>query len=329
MVDRATLNETTQIGLEGTPGTIVPADKLMSSLTILPSPEMDIKMFGPANQKFDSVSIINKESAVADVEGILDYNESIWPFSSIMGQTTPTGGPAYTWVFTMANSAPDDPATFTIEQGNAVTGDASRAGYGIFTEMEIQVSRDDTGITGSLMCQAMEPGITMTSSPDTIPLKPVMPRHWDVYIDDAFVGIGGTQMDRVFEATLHIGDRYNGVWPLKSSEASYAGHVETKPTVTLELKMEADAEGLALITALKAGDRKYVRLVATSGTDYITGTTPYSLTIDMACVVSDVGKLEDMDGVYTQPYTLSAVYESGWNGGQAIQVTVVNAISSL
>lgn len=329
MVDRATLNETTQIGLEGTPGTIVPADKLMSSLTILPSPEMDIKMFGPANQKFNSVSIINKESSIADVEGILDYNECIWPFSSIMGQTTPTGGPAYTWVFTMENTAPDDPATFTIEQGNAVSGHASRMGYGIFTEFTLQVSRDDTSASGSLMGQDMEPGITMTAAPDTIALKPVMPRHWDIYIDDAFVGIGGTQMDRVFEAVLTIGERYNGVWPLKSSEGSYAGHVETKPTVSIELTMEADDEGLALITALKAGDRKYVRLRATTGTDYITGTTPWSLTIDMAGVVSEVGPLEDNDGVYTQTYTLTAVYESGWNGGQAIQVTVVNEIASL
>lgn len=328
-IDRATLNETTQLGLETTPGTVVPANKLMSSLTILPTPELDIKLFGPANQKFNAVSIVNKESGMADLEGILDYNEVVFPLSSVMTQVTPTGGPAYTWVFGMSNNEPDDPATFTIEQGNAVSGHASRAGYGLVTEFTINVSRDDTSVGGSMMTQDQEPDIVMTASPDTIPLKPVMPRHWDVYIDDTFGGLGGTQMDRVFEFTLTIGDRFNPIWPLKSSEGSYAGHVETKPTVTAELRMEADDEGLAMITALKAGDRKYIRLVGTSGTDYITGTTPYSITIDMAGVVSDVGDLEDMDGVYGQTITLTAVFESGWGSGKAIEITVVNAIDAL
>jgi len=326
-LDRMTLFEKVQLGLETTRGVLVPANKLMTAMSIMVSPQTEIQRFAPAGIKFMTQSVLNKEWSRARVEGIPTYNEIVYALASIMGKTTPTGGPAYTWTFEMDYAAPDDPATYTIEQG--VAPNAMKAGYGLFTSFSIVAARGENSLAGEMMAQVVEDGITPTASPTSIALKPIIAKSWDLYADDTSGGLGGTRLGRAFRTEFRINDRYRMVWPLRSDQASYASHAEVRPTVEMMVRIEADDDAVELVRALKEGDSKYMRLVATSGTDYITGTTPYKFQTDFNGIVVAAGDLGDEDGVVTREFTLAAKLDTGWGSGRALQVQVVNDIGSL
>ena len=326
-VTRATLFEKVQIGLETTPGTQVPANKLMTAMSISLSPQTEIQKFRPAGIKFMSQSVLNKEWGRATVEGIPTYTEIIFPLASIMGQPVTTGGPAYTHTFEMTYDGPDDPATYTVEQG--VAPNAMKAGYGLFTSLTIVAARNENSLSGEMMTQIVEDGITPTASPDTVALKPIIAKSWDVYANDTVGAIGTTRLGNAFRVEFRINDRYRSKWPLRSDIDSYAGHVEVAPTVQLMVRVEADADAVAFVTALQQGDSKYIRLVSTSGTDYITGTTPWKFQVDFNGVVTEAAPLSDEDGVVTREFTFDAKLDTAWGGGRALQVVVVNEIASL
>ncbi|HXF54827.1 MAG TPA: hypothetical protein VNK52_11955, partial [Hyphomicrobiaceae bacterium] len=171
----------------------------------------------------------------------------------------------------------------------------------------------------------LQDGITMTASPTEIELVPVLPTQVDVYLDNTAAGIGTTKFTRVLSAELNISDRFGQVWPLDSSLSGFAAHVETEPTVTLALTLAADAQGMGPLTAMRNGDKRFIRLKAT-GPNIETG-NDYLFQIDMCGVVSEVGDFSDEDGVYAIQWTFRATYDSGW--GKAMEVQVDNKLSAL
>jgi hypothetical protein len=68
----------------------------------------------------------------------------------------------------------------------------------------------------------------------------------------------------------------------------------------------------------------------TGGTFLITAAPIYAvMTHDMACFVSDMAELTDVDGVYAVEYTLQVAEDTGWSSGTAQKVTLTNLISAL
>ena len=57
------------------------------------------------------------------------------------------------------------------------------------------------------------------------------------------------------------------------------------------------------------------------------GAYNYTLQIDLAGMVSDVGQFSDEDGLFAVEWTLQAVYDSAW--GNALEVAVINTLSTL
>lgn len=328
MAERSSLTQGVQLGLEATPGTSVPANKKFISIGVEPAVQVEPYRFRPMGQKFASLVVPGKEWVEADIAGVGNYSEIIWFLASVLnydGAPSVVDTTGQQWTFTPNASSEDTVKTFTVEQGGVVR--AHKFTHGLVTQLEITLTRDSCEISGTMLGQALQDGITMTASPTTPPETPMVPTDFDVYFDPTFGALGTTKLQRVLSVTLTIGDRFAPVWVLNSAEDSFVATVESEPTAEVTLLMEADAEGMAQLTQERAGTTKFLRVHGIS--DQLAGgtTQAYEFMWDAALKVKDVGDFSDEDGVYAIEYTFEQVYDPTW--GNAMQATVINKEATL
>lgn len=328
MPEVATVTRVVQVGVESTPGTSVAANKQLRSISLDAAIQTELQTLRAIGGKFPVASALGKEWVEADVGGFLTYTEIVYLLSSVLKSVTPTqisppSGLAYRWTFTPAQSSEDTVKTYTVECGSSAR--AHKFVYGLVTDLRIGFSREQIELGGAMLGRSLQDGITLTASPTTIEVVPVVPSAVNVYLDTTAAEIGTTQLTRVLSAELEISDRFGPVWTLDSSQTSFAAHVETEPQVTLKLIMEADASGMGPLAAMRNGDKRFIRVKAT-GPNIETG-NDYLFQIDMCGVVSEVGDFSDEDGVYAIQWTFRATYDSSW--GKAMEVQVVNKLSAL
>ncbi|MGI6376430.1 MAG: hypothetical protein GX601_06715 [Anaerolineales bacterium] len=326
MTERATLNQITQVGVETTPGNEAAANKLLQALTISPGIAVDVSRFRPAGGKFTTLAALGKEWVDARIEGQGCYNHLAYLFSSVLSFASPVkqgSTDAYKWTFTPAHSAADTIKTFTVEQGSDAR--AGKFTYGLVTQVGLRIDRSGVAVTGAMIGQAYQDGISMTGSPTAVDAQPIQPTEVDIYLDDTGTGIGTTKLARALRAEFEIGDRYAPVWPLNSAIDGFAAHVETAPTASLRLLVEADQEGMGLLSAMRAGAKRFVRLLATG--PIIADTYHYKLALDVCGVVAEVSEFSDEDGVYGIEWTLDVAYDATWQ--KALTVELVNTVSAL
>ncbi len=329
MPERSALTQTTQVGVETTPGTAVAASKLLQSLGFNASPQPEVDVFRPAGNKFPTVSALGRDWTSFSVEGQPTYGELIYPLSSVLTAgvvTTPdaTNSPALRqWTFLPSSLNEDAPKTFTFEQGSSVR--AHRAAYGIFTEFTMSFSRESIELGGSVMARALQDGITLTANPTAIPLVPILPSQLSVYLDATSGGLGTTKLLRVLSGVLSITNRYGPLWVVDEAQVSYVTHIELEPVVNLALMVEADAQGMGLLGDLRAGTTRFVRLEANGP---VSGATlRQRLRVDVAVKVTEPDDFSDEDGVYAIEFTSRSFHDAGWS--RALQVELRNETAAL
>lgn len=328
MAERSSLTQGVQVGVEATPGTSVAASKKFISIGIEPAIQMDPQRFRPMGQKFASVVVPGKEWVEAKISGVGNYSEIIWFLSSVLvapGAATTVDTTAKRWTFAPAASSEDTVKTFTVEQGGAVR--AHKFTYGVVTELELKINRDGIEISGAMLGQRITDSIAMTGSPTTPTEVPMIPTEFDVYLDTTSGGLGVTKLQRVLEATITIGDRFAPVWVLNSANTSFVAHVEQEPTAEIKLLMEADSEGMAQLTQMRAGTTKFLRIYGISSSTAGSTTQKYEFKADFAVKVKDVGDFSDEDGVYAVEWTFEIVYDATWT--KALTIDVINKESAL
>ena len=313
MPEVSTISNAVQIGAESTPGTSVAASKLLNYLGLEPGIEIGFSRFRPQGQKVAGAIVPNQDSTTWNVSGQGSYSELIYPFCSVLQNVTPTtvDTSAKLWTFAPAARTEDTIKTYTVEAGSATR--AQKATYVLFTGCELTFNRTD-GVTvgGSAIGQQVQDGITLTASPTGVEDVPILPTHLDVYVDPTSATLGTTKMTRDFNAVFRVNDRFNAIWPINSTLASYGSHVETEPTVQIELTVAADSQGMGFLTNARAGDTRFIRLAAVSTALAGAATAKYQLLVDMAGKVSGINAFDDQDGVKVLTYTFDAVYDSGW-----------------
>jgi len=327
MPERATLNQITQIGVESTPGTAVAAGKLLQALTITPGIKVDVSRFRPAGAKFATIAALAKEWVEAKIEGPGCYNHMAYLMAGILGYAAPAqqgGTTAYKWTATPGQSAEDTIRTFTVEQGSSVR--AGRFAYGLVTQLGLKFDRSGVAVTGAMLGHAYEDGVTMTGTPAAIAVQPIQPTEVSVYMDTTGASIGTTKLTRVLRAEFEIGDRYSPLWTLNSAANGFEAHVETAPAATVKLLVEADAAGMGPLAAVRAGDKKFIQVKATSSALAGTGYA-YSMTLGVCGVVADVSEFSDEDGVYGIEWTFDVAYDATW--GKALTMELVNTLTGL
>ena len=332
MAEKSALVQVVQIGAESvaTPGTAVAAGKKLQSLSIEPGIQTDIDTFRAQGWKWPSLAVQNKEWTEARLTGKPTYDEIIYPLSSLVATDTPAAvtatATAQLWSFESDSDGVDTPQTYTVQHGDSTT--ARRFTYGLVTGLSFDISRDSFDYSGNMIGQLLTTGITLTSTTSTIPLIPISPNKLDVYLDTVAASLGTTQLTRSFNANIDVSSRFGQVWPIDSSETSFAAHVESEPTGSLRLKVAADATGEGYLTQLRTGTSRYLRIEAT-GDNIETGDpdTAYRITMDFALKFTDVAPYSDEDGLFMMEYTADIMHDATW--GKAFQIDVVNTQTSL
>jgi len=330
MVDRASIFQTVQIGVEATAGTLTAANRALQSLSIQPGDKVEVSKFRPMGMKFPTLAALGKEWVEAKLSGQATYEEIVYPLASVLKAVTPTritdpSGVAYQWVFAPSSTAGDAVKTFTVEQGDASR--AHRFTYGLVTGLDVEFGRKEVKIGGTMIGRGFTDGVTMTSSPTALAMTPVLPAEINVYLADTHADLDtATALGRAINAKWSISDRFGPVWRLNRADASsFAAHVETEPKLSVKLKVEADAEGMGLLSKMRSGDVGFVRIEAV-GAEIETG-NHYELVFDMAFKVEDMSEFSDEDGVFALEWGLAGVHDATW--GKALEVRVVNTIAAL
>lgn len=328
MTERATIFQTVQIGVEGTAGTAAAANKKLLALGISPAVKAETLPFRAMGNKFRSLVVPGKEWVTAKLSGVATYTDLIYALASVLAYAAPVqqeSTAAYKWTFAPDTDAADTVKTFTVEQGS--TERAHRFTNGLVTALTLAFSRSGIEVSGEMLGRALSDGITMTESPTEIALVPVLPTQVDVYLADTQAGLDeASALSRVLTAEWAISNRFGPVFPLATASGTgFAATVETEPATSLKLKMEADAEGMALLTTLRAGSSKFVRIKATG--DEIDDPYYYDFQLDFAGKVEDVSDFSDEDGIFAIEWTLSAVHDSTW--AKAMQIDIINELTAL
>lgn len=326
MPERSTIFQTVQLGVEVTPGTAVAANKKLQGLSIEPSPQTEVDTFRPMGTKFPTLTQLGKDWTQAALSGRPLYSELVYVLASVLKTATPSslgGAPvAYSWTFTPTGSASDTPQTYTVEHGD---GRADKFAYGLIREFGITINRGEVSLAGQMIGQVLSDGITLTGSPTALTVDPVYPTHWTIYSDTTSGGLGTTKLGRVIEAEWKIENRWGPLWVVDASLPSWVAHVETEPNLSLRLKVEADANGMAWLARARDSATRFVRLEAIGSV--ISGANNRRVRIDQACKVSNVGSFADEDGVYAIEFTLAGVHDATW--GKNVEVNVINEVSAL
>ena len=326
MTDRATLHQGVQIGVETTAGTAVAANKKLLATTIEPAIQANVDTFRPLGGKFRTIGAIGKEWTQANISGQMVYTDIVYLLSSCMNYAAPAqqaATTAYKWTFSPDQDGVDTVKTYTVETGGSVR--AHEVAYGLVTSFGYTITRDQADIRGTMMGALLTDGITMTATPTEIALQPLLPKQVDVYIDDTAANLGNTQFTRVLSVDFELSDRFGPVWPLDSSQTSYAAHVETEPSAIFKILVEADSNGMGLLTQLRNGDKRFIRVEATG--PLIDSPYTYLFTHDVCGVISNVSEFRDDDGVYAVEWEFTVTYDATWT--KATQIEVTNAITAL
>ena len=148
--DNASVFQVSQIGVETTPGTAVPALKRLHGLSFEIAPEGDIKMFAPQGYKFNTLAIPGKEWAGAKLSVASDYQSLAYVLDGVLMKTTPTGaGGAKTRAYTVKTNQADTIQTYTLEHGSSLRG--KRTAYNLITDFGLSASRDEVKLDGSAL----------------------------------------------------------------------------------------------------------------------------------------------------------------------------------
>lgn len=327
MGERATVFQTTQLGIESTPGQATTANKLLLALSIEPAIKAEISTFAPPGGKFATISALGKEWVEAKISSdIACYNHLAYLLSSALAYAAPVkqgSTNAYKWTFTPGQSSEDSVKTFTVEQGSGVR--AGKFTYGLVKDLTLSFNREKIDVSGTMLGQAYQDGITMTTSSTAVIPVPILPTQLDVFLDDTSAALGTTKLLRALSGEFSLSDRFGPLWAINSEVDGFTAHVETRPTARLKLFVEADQQGMGLLTAMRAGGKRYVRIRAVGPT--IADTYTYEFQLDFCGAVSEVGEFSDEDGVYAIEWTLDAAYDSVW--GKALTVEIINTVSAL
>lgn len=325
MAERATINQVTQWGVETVLGTEVNANKLMSALMVEMGPELESSRYRPSGGKFETIIVPNREWTGAGISGPITFTEIIYPLNSVLQKVTPTGaGTPKTWTMAPAQTQADTIASYTVEMGSAVR--ASLFTGAIVTALDLEFSTQGCELSGEMWGGAMQDGITMTATPTALALKPVLPKHVSVYLADTQAGLDAADpLLRVVSAGWSVGNRFGQVWVLNGA-TDPAAFVELPIDLGARLRLQADAEGMGLLTTMRTGATKFMRILAESEEEVDTG-APYMLQIDTAVKVADVSRFEDEEGQMVLQWDFGGVYDSVW--GKATEATVVNALATL
>ena len=182
------VNQQVQLGVESTSafGTAVACTKLIKCFTWTLGIDANVSMFGSTGHKYDEAQEEDWEQTSMDVAGNMDFNGVCYLLASAMGSAAPvahsSSATAKDWIFTPPITGSIVPQTYTVQQGDSVR--ARSFPYGLFNSYGFKGTRKTPfTVSAKGFGQAMSDGITLTSSPTSVALAPVVGKFFNIYLD--------------------------------------------------------------------------------------------------------------------------------------------------
>jgi hypothetical protein len=333
VADRALVQEVTTIGVESVPGTAVPADVKLNGVMIELDTALEVDRFGPAGNLWDTIAAPRQEWATGSLTGYPNYCELPYIFSNVFGAatiTTPTGAVnARRWHWKPSSNTPWTPLTWTIRRG-VPNNSAESASYGLLSGIGLSFSRTaQPEISGDLFAYALDyAAAIVTTGLSAIQLIPILPTEICVYLNSSFATIGTTLLTRDFLASFEITDLFGPFWPLNCTIDSFGGHAPLKPGATATLQLGNDTQGRDMVTPMRTGDTRYLRIESTGPTVDI-GPPAYThrLRMDFALKVVEAPTRGDADGLSTLEWGFAIIDDSSFGG--ALEITLDTNVSAL
>lgn len=158
-----------------------------------------------------------------------------------------------------------------------------------------------------------------------LPLVPVLPGQISVYLSDTYATLASGKLTRARATKWDIQNRSDAYWVMDAANSSFLGHTESPVNIKTNLELQADSNGMALLSSARAGTGKFMRIEAVGPAIGVTSDV-HKLTIDMFVNVSTFGNMSDNDGVYQTNFELTAAEHPTW--GNALVVTLENGVVS-
>src|SRR5438045_3729478 len=168
MVERTSITQVLQLGLETTPGTSVAASKFLPSVMVNTGLDGNFTEQRGSGNKFPINYIPGKEWAVGSMSGNPTYDELAYLLSAIIVKVSPTtvATTGRLWTMNGSSTAEDTVATYTIEQGSAAR--AQKFTFGQLTSLTLSGTREEISMSGDIIGKGFTDGITLTATPTAI-----------------------------------------------------------------------------------------------------------------------------------------------------------------
>lgn len=223
----------------------------------------------------------------------------------------------------------------TMTYATAALSDVGRSvsGTGITAGTKIIAVSVGVSATLSANATATNASASITLGAPTIDLIPIASDEGTVYFDQLSANLGTTKLGRLFDFKFSLQNRIGPFWVIDASVPSFAGTVEIVPKVQIKLMVEADANGMALLSRLRDNATWFMRVLSQGATLYSAGVyagaaaLKYQFQGDFACQVVEAGQLQDHEGVYAIEFTLEVVHDDGW--GKAMHIEIQNKQATL
>lgn len=333
MPDRPLVQEIVELGVESVPGTAVASTIKLSGLIVELDTALELDRIAPSGNLFDTIAAPRQEWASGTLSGFPTYPEMAYVFSNVFGAaavTTPSGAVnARRYAWAPSSNTPWTPKTWTIRRG-MVGNTAEMAAYGLLSGVTMSFSRTATPeVGGDLFAYALDYAASVVGSGLTqLSVVPILPADVCVYLDPTAAALGTTRLTRAFLASFELGELFGPIWPLDCTLPSFAGHTVLKPTADATLQLGNDTQGRDPVTAMRAGDTRYMRIEAT-GPQIDAGPPAHThrLRIDAALKVVEAPARGDSDGLSTLEWGFGIFDDPAFGG--ALRIELITNVATL
>jgi len=328
---RSMTSQVAQIQKETTPGTAVTAAmKRLMGVRLTPAYNVDGTQENKASGYKVNTSVqIGDVWSTWNVEGIQDFNAIGFILASIFGPPVTTAVEdttgAYEHVFAPNAAAVDALVTYTAQWGDSVQ--ALQAAYLAFQGLTLGIERGNLSFSSSAISRKVAAQTLASAGVTTVPSVPIPSRGYNVFADDTWAGLGDTKLLAAYSGNITNGDKFTPDRPINSAIDGYESLMESDDIeYSGSLTLGFDAVGTAFLSTFDNEAIKYLRF-AVDG-PIIEGTTPYSLTYDIAARLTNVGELTTAPNspAVSLPFDFLMVPDPVT--GKYQQVTLVNTIAS-
>lgn len=163
-MERESIKQTIHFGKESSKGSAATCTNRLMAARINPQLQGDFKGWRPQGNKNEQVQMLMREWATSPINGIPTYDEIGYLLASIIGVPQSNGGVVNTLnthVFRLDNRYESDYQSYTFEYGTNDTR-AHRATHGVVDSLNINFTRADADLGGSMLFHSISDGITMS-----------------------------------------------------------------------------------------------------------------------------------------------------------------------